>query len=64
MQFHPARCRCHLNRHMIFTVADLNVASVLSWVKMARIDLDAFPNLAEWLGRCLGRPALAKVMQG
>ena len=47
-----------------FTVADLNVASVLSWVKMARIDLDAFPNLAEWLGRCLGRPALAKVMQG
>ncbi len=47
-----------------FTIADLNVASVLSWVKMAQVELDAFPNLTEWLGRCLGRPALAKVMQG
>lgn len=47
-----------------FTVADLNVASVLSWVKLARIDLGAFPNLTEWLGRCLGRPALVKILKG
>ena len=40
-----------------FTVADLNVAAVLSWCKPARISLDAYPALDDWLGRCLERPA-------
>ena len=40
-----------------FTVADLNVAAVLSWCKPARVPLDAFPNLGAWLARCLARPA-------
>lgn len=43
-----------------FTVADLNVASVLLWSKMARADLSAHPALQAWLGRCLARPALAR----
>ena len=40
-----------------FTVADLNVASVLSWTQMAQLDLSSRPHLQAWLGRCLGRPA-------
>ena len=40
-----------------FTVADLNVAAVLSWARPARIDMTPFPKVAEWLGRCALRPA-------
>ncbi len=40
-----------------FTVADLNVASVLSWARMAKIDLSNFSSVDAWLGRCLSRPA-------
>ncbi len=47
-----------------FTVADLNVAAVLSWVKLARVDLGAFPNVTDWMDRCLGRPALVKLLKG
>ncbi|MBM3491807.1 MAG: glutathione S-transferase family protein [Alphaproteobacteria bacterium] len=43
-----------------FSVADLNVASVLSWAKLLKIDLKEVPKVDAWLGRCLGRPA-AKV---
>jgi glutathione S-transferase len=38
-----------------FTVADLNVASVIS--RAADMDLSAVPNLEAWLMRCLERPA-------
>jgi glutathione S-transferase len=40
-----------------FTVADLNVAAVLSWCKPARISLREYPALDDWLRRCLDRPA-------
>jgi glutathione S-transferase len=40
-----------------FTVADLNVAAVLSWARPARIDFAPFPRAADWLGRCALRPA-------
>ena len=40
-----------------FTVADLNVASVLSWARPARIDFGPFPKVADWLSRCALRPA-------
>ncbi|HJU17320.1 MAG TPA: glutathione S-transferase family protein [Stellaceae bacterium] len=40
-----------------FTVADLNVASILSWARPAQIDLAAVPKLAEWLRTCSDRPA-------
>lgn len=46
-----------------FTIADLNVASVLSWAKGAKLDLSAYPNLAKWLDTCLGRPAFGKVRE-
>ncbi len=40
-----------------FTVADINVASVMSLVPVAGVDVSAYPDMAEWLGRCLARPA-------
>jgi glutathione S-transferase len=40
-----------------FTLADLNVASVLTWLYPARIDLSTTPNVQAWLSRCLARPA-------
>jgi glutathione S-transferase len=44
-----------------FTIADLNVASVLSWAAMMRLDLSATPGAQAWLQKCLGREANAKV---
>ncbi len=38
-----------------FTVADLNVAAVIS--RAVDMDLSAVPNLKAWLTRCLARPA-------
>lgn len=40
-----------------FTVADLNVASVLSWCKPARVPVQDCPRMNDWLQRCLERPA-------
>ena len=40
-----------------FTVADLNVASILSWARPAQIDMSPFPKAAEWLKNCAERPA-------
>ena len=46
-----------------FTVADLNVASILSWARPARIDLSAVPKVAEWLKTCSDRPAARAARQ-
>jgi glutathione S-transferase len=46
-----------------FTLADLNVASILVWGKMARLDLSAHPNVARWLNVCLTRPAYRRVRE-
>ena len=43
-----------------FSVADLNVASVLAWARMARVDLSSFPRVKEWLSAALHRPAAIK----
>lgn len=43
-----------------FGVADLNVASVLSWARMLRVDLARWPWVDAWLSRCLDRPAAKK----
>ena len=40
-----------------FTLADLNVASVMAWAIPAKLDLSAQPRIQSWLGRCLARPA-------
>jgi glutathione S-transferase len=44
-----------------FTIADLNVAAVLSWAPMMKLDLSSWPSVQAWLERCLGREANKKV---
>jgi glutathione S-transferase len=43
-----------------FTIADLNVASVLSWASLVGLDLSSFPRVKAWFGACLSRPAFAR----
>jgi glutathione S-transferase len=43
-----------------FTVADLNVAAVIS--RAVDMDLSAVPNLKAWLTRCLERPAAREAL--
>jgi len=43
-----------------FTVADLNVAAVIS--RAVDMDLSAVPNLKAWLTRCLERPAARRAL--
>ena len=47
-----------------FTIADLNVASVLSWALFAKVDLAKTPNVQRWLTECAGRPAFVKAQRG
>jgi glutathione S-transferase len=44
-----------------FTVADLNVASILVWGKMARLNLSNHPEVGRWFDACLARPAYGRV---
>jgi glutathione S-transferase len=44
-----------------FTVADLNVASILVWGRIARLDMSTHPEAARWLDGCLARPAYGRV---
>jgi glutathione S-transferase len=46
-----------------FTVADLNVASILAWARQARIDLVPFPKAEAWLKTCHDRPAAQAARQ-
>jgi glutathione S-transferase len=46
-----------------FSVADLNVASILAWGRIARLDLSAHPDVARWLDASLKRPANARVRE-
>ena len=46
-----------------FTVADLNAHAVLGWAwSIGKMKFDGTPNVAGWLKRCGGRPALARSM--
>src|SRR5215471_17547400 len=44
-----------------FTVADLNVASILAWGKMGRLNLSDHAAVARWFDGCLARPAYGRV---
>ena len=46
-----------------FTVADLNVASILVWGKMARLNLSSHSEVARWFDTCLARPAYGRVRE-
>jgi len=40
-----------------FTISDLCVASVVSWVKSSTLLMTEFPMVKAWLDSCVGRPA-------
>jgi glutathione S-transferase len=40
-----------------FSIADLNVATVVSMTRYGKIDISYAPNVVAWLDRCLSRPA-------
>ena len=44
-----------------FTVADLNVAAILAWGKMGRLNLSGHAEVKRWLDACLARPAYGRV---
>jgi glutathione S-transferase len=44
-----------------FTVADINVASVVTWGKAARLDLSPYPEISHWLDDCLSRSAYKRL---
>ena len=60
LQKQQARGQAHLAAER-FTVADLCVASVLTWVRPAAELLAAYPLTNAWLHACVNRPALAHV---
>lgn len=45
-----------------FTMADLNVASVLLIAPAAQVDLAPYPNVQRWLTRCTERPAAKRAL--
>lgn len=44
-----------------FTIADLNVAAVLSFAMLAKVDFGPTPAASAWLNKCLGREANQRV---
>lgn len=44
-----------------FSIADLNLAAVLSFAMLVKLDMSATPNTQAWLQKCLGREANARV---
>ena len=45
-----------------FSVADLNVASVMYLMQMIRFDYSGFANVQRWADACYSRPALARAL--
>ncbi|MDP3521612.1 MAG: glutathione S-transferase family protein [Hydrogenophaga sp.] len=60
LQRQQARGQAHLAAER-FTVADLCVASVLTWARPAPHLLSAYPLTDVWLHRCVNRPALVQL---
>ncbi len=44
-----------------FTIADLNVASVLGIARFIQLDLSSIPTAQKWMQKCLERPANQRV---
>jgi glutathione S-transferase len=44
-----------------FTIADLNVAAIMSFSLLAKVDFSATPTAKAWLDKCLGREANQRV---
>ena len=44
-----------------FTVADLNVAAILVWGKMGRLNMSGHAEVKRWFDACVARPAYGRV---
>ncbi len=44
-----------------FTVADLNLAAILRWAKVAGLDFSSVPEVERWLDVCFARPAYGRM---
>jgi glutathione S-transferase len=44
-----------------FTIADLNLAAILSFALLVKLDLSATPAAQTWLQKCLAREGNARV---
>ena len=40
-----------------FTVGDLNLASVMGWARLVKLDMTGCANIGNWMDRCMARPA-------
>lgn len=47
-----------------FNLADLSVAAYLPFLQRLGIETTGMTKLNEWLGQCIGRPALGRAMMG
>ncbi len=45
-----------------FSVADLNLASVLIWAKIGHVDLTEYPKMETWLKSCFERAAYRQLL--
>jgi glutathione S-transferase len=59
LQAQQARGEAYLAANR-FTVADVCVASVASWIRPAAALLAQYPAVSVWLKQCLDRPAHAQ----
>jgi glutathione S-transferase len=46
-----------------FTVADAYLFAIVSWAKLCKVPLDAFPHLQAWLERVAARPTVQAALQ-
>jgi glutathione S-transferase len=46
-----------------FSIADLNVASVLSMAGLVKFDLSEWPKVGSWLAACTSRPSMARAQK-
>jgi glutathione S-transferase len=44
-----------------FTIADLNVAAVMSFALLAKVDFSPVPAAQAWINKCVGREANSRV---
>lgn len=44
-----------------YSLADTHLQGIVGWIGSMGTDLTAFPNITEWLQRCMARPALAQM---
>ncbi len=47
-----------------FSLTDVSLASLFAFMARVGIDTNPYKNVNAWVGRCMSRPALARVMMG